>query len=54
MQGDNYLTDLLNQDHKEIYDQIEKNDYIKIKIIRYKIMRDYDHIRILGKFVEKI
>ena len=43
-----------NQDHKEIYDQIEKNDYIKIKIIRYKIMRDYDHIRILGKFVEKI
>ena len=43
-----------NQGGKKIYDSIEKDDNIKVKILRYKIMRDYDHIRILGKFVEKI
>ena len=43
-----------NQGGKKIYDSVEKDDYIKVKILRYKIMRDYDHIRILGKFVEKI
>ena len=43
-----------NQGDSQMYESVEKEDYIKIRILRYKIMRDYDHIRILGKFVEKI
>lgn len=43
-----------NQDDTEIYQNIEKGDEILINVLRYKIMLNHDHIRVLGKFISKI
>lgn len=41
------------QNDTDIYNHIEKNDIILVKILRYKIMLDHDHIRVLAQFVNK-
>ena len=41
------------QDNVDIYQDIKKGDIITIKIIRFKIMLNNSHIRILGKYIDK-
>ena len=38
----------------EVFNDINKDDQIEIEIINYRVMLNYDHIKILGKFIKKL
>ena len=43
-----------SENTEEVFNQVEKNDKIEIEIINYRVMINYDHIKILGKFIKKL
>ena len=38
----------------EVFNSINKDDFIEVEIINYRVMINYDHIKILGKFIKKL
>lgn len=43
-----------SENSDEVFNSVEKDDRIEIEIINYRVMINYDHIKILGKFIRKI
>jgi len=39
---------------EELFNELNKDDTIEIEIIKYRVLINYDHIKILGKFIRKI
>ena len=42
------------ENSEEIFNDLNKDDTIEIEIINYRVKLNYDHIKILGKFIKKI
>ena len=41
-------------ENSEIFEIIDTNDQIIVEIIGYKVMLNYDYIKVLGKFIKKL
>ena len=43
-----------SENNEDVFNTLTNNDSIEIEIVNYRIMINYDHIKILGKFIRKL